>query len=97
MRRRARRPGADLIAIDIIAPLVPTRRCEVFVDDRHDDDDEAKDSEQIFIATRLIGDDRDRRGELIQREQPERYREMHEQAIARSFPKTKEVDTSDRV
>ena len=92
-----RRPGADRIANNIIAPLVPAPRCVVLVDDSHDNDDKAKHSEQIFIAARLIGDNGDRGDELIQREQPERYREMHEQAIARSFPKTKEVKTSDRV
>ena len=97
MRRRTRRPGTDLIANDIIAPQVPTPRCEDLVDDSQDIDDKAKHSEQIFIAARLVGDDADRGGELIQREQPERYREMHEQTVARSFPKTKEVDTCDRV
>jgi hypothetical protein len=87
MRRRTRRPGGDLIANDIIAPLVPTLRCEVLVDDSYDNDDEAKDPEQVFTAARLVDDDGDRGGELIQREQPERYGEMREQAIARSFPR----------
>ena len=47
---------------------MPALRCDVLVDDPHDNDDETEDPEQVFIAARLVGDDGDRGGELIQRE-----------------------------
>src|SRR5689334_21827371 len=65
--------------------------------DRDQDQDEAGRPQKVFVASRLIAENRHLRRELVQAEEPERDREVSEQRVASAMPEPQIVRAREEI